>query len=228
MEVPEQRYKTKQELVYASLRGAIMRCDLPPGHRIIIDEVSHELGVSHIPVREALQQLQSEGLIINIPHTGATVAPITVQSISEVFVLMEGLESVAMEVAASQLTDEMRAELQHLVEWMDGAVARGDVEAWSALNADFHRAIAAATRMPLLKEMLGRVLDQWDRVRRFFNIVSRRIDIAQAEHHAILDALIRNDLETLRDLARRHARSALHAYMSEVNARDSIVAEPAT
>src|ERR671934_2934329 len=93
-------YRTKRELVYHSLRDAIMRCDLAPGHRLLIDELARRLDVSAIPVREALQLLQSEGLVTNVPHVGATVSPISRQSIDEVFLIMESLEMVATRVAA--------------------------------------------------------------------------------------------------------------------------------
>ena len=88
---PEQSYRTKSELVYATLRSAIMRCDLEPGTRLIIDDISESLGVSHIPVREALNPLQSEGLVTVVPHSGATVAPVSPGDVVEIFSIMEGL-----------------------------------------------------------------------------------------------------------------------------------------
>ncbi|HSB62391.1 MAG TPA: GntR family transcriptional regulator [Vicinamibacteria bacterium] len=69
------RFRTKQELVYRTLRDAIMICRLAPGERLVIDELARQLEVSAIPVREALQLLQSEGLVRSVPPVGATVAP---------------------------------------------------------------------------------------------------------------------------------------------------------
>ena len=71
------RHRTKQEFVYETLREAIMRCELGPGRRLVIDELARQLEVSAIPVREALQLLQSEGLVTNVPHVGATVSPVS-------------------------------------------------------------------------------------------------------------------------------------------------------
>jgi DNA-binding GntR family transcriptional regulator len=88
-------YRTKQELVYRRLRDDIMRCQLAPGQRLVIDELARRLSMSAIPVREALHLLQSEGLVVNVPHVGATVAPIAPASVHEVFTIMEGLELVA-------------------------------------------------------------------------------------------------------------------------------------
>jgi DNA-binding GntR family transcriptional regulator len=214
------RFQTKQELVYVALHDAIMACDLRPGQRLVIDEISRQLGVSHIPVREAIQQLQSEGLVQTVPHIGATVAPISRDNLREIFVLMEGFESVSMEIAAAQLTQEGFLRLEDLLAGMDEAIANDEVQRWSRLNAAFHREIAAATAMPTLSDMLSRTLDHWDRIRRYFGIVSRRLPTAQAEHRQILAALHAQDIETLRTLARDHSRNALGAYIAALDARD--------
>ena len=96
------RPRTKQEFVYRTLRSAIMRCEIAPGERLVIDDLARKLEVSIIPVREALQLLQSEGLILNVPHVGATVAPITRESILDVFTLLEGLEIMATRLVAER------------------------------------------------------------------------------------------------------------------------------
>ena len=88
------QHRTKGEFVYRTLRDAIVKCELPPGERLVIDDLARRLQVSSIPVREALQLLQSEGLVLMVPHVGATVAPISHESVTEVFTVMEGLESV--------------------------------------------------------------------------------------------------------------------------------------
>ena len=74
------RFRTKQQFVYRTLRDAIMRCELLPSERLIIDDLARRLNVSIIPVREAIQVLQSEGLVVIVPHAGATVAPISRES----------------------------------------------------------------------------------------------------------------------------------------------------
>ena len=97
---PRPSPRTKQAFVYETLRQDIMQCVLAPGERLVIDDLARRLNVSTIPVREALQILQTEGLILNVPHVGATVAPITRESIVDVFSMLEGLELVATEMPA--------------------------------------------------------------------------------------------------------------------------------
>ncbi len=209
-----QPHRTKQAMVYDALRSAIMRSELQPGQRLIIDDISRQLGVSQIPVREALQLLQSERLVTNVPHIGATVAPISPADLREVFLLMEGLERVALE-AAMRAPDAYLERLEVLVRRMDDAVANDDGDAWAELNNDFHREIAAAASMPLLYDMMRRTLDQWDRIRRYFNILNQRLPRAQEQHHAILDALRSHDLDALRRLSHDHNREPLSAYVAE-------------
>ena len=89
----DSRHRTKQEFAYQTLRDAIMRCELRPGERLVIDDLARRLNVSTIPVREAIQMLQSEGLAVIVPHTGATVAPVSPESIQDVFAVLEASRS---------------------------------------------------------------------------------------------------------------------------------------
>lgn len=207
-------YRTKQELVYARLREAIMRCELAPGHRIVIDDLARHLGVSAIPVREALNRLRSEGLVVNVPHVGATVAPIAPESVREVFAIMEGLEIVATREAAGRLSDGGVAELETTLLAMDRALAGGAYERWSEMNSDLHLTISSMTGMPLLFEMTERVLRRWDRMRRhyFEGVLVPRAETAQREHHEILAAMKAGDLARLETVVRQHNQGAMLDY----------------
>src|SRR5437868_5715613 len=139
--------QTKQMFVYHTLRDAIMRCELPPGQRLVTDAIARQLSVSHIPVREALQLLQAEGLVDNIAHTGASVAPISRDSIVETFTILEGLEVVATRTAAERMSEHDAADLAALVAEMDAILLSEAYERWGDLNSEFHRAIARMTGM---------------------------------------------------------------------------------
>jgi DNA-binding GntR family transcriptional regulator len=215
-------YRTKQELVYRRLRDAIMRCDLPPGRRLVIDELARRLHVSAIPVREALHLLQSEGLVVNVPHVGATVAPIAPESVREVFSIMEGLEIVATREASSRLRNDEASALESILGEMDEALRAGAYEHWSELNTRFHLAISALSGMPLLQEMTERAMGRWDRVRRHFfeGVLVQRAETAQREHHELLDAMRAGDLARVEETTRRHNRGALLAYSEFIRAHE--------
>ena len=108
-QAPHTRHLTKNAFVYQTLRTAIIRCELQPGERLVIDDLARRYEVSIIPVREALRLLESEGLVVSIPHVGATVAPISRDSVREVFTLLEGLELVASRADLQAMISALRA-----------------------------------------------------------------------------------------------------------------------
>ena len=214
------QYQTKQKMVYHTLRHAIMHCKLAPGQRLVIEDIAQQLNVSPIPVREALQLLQSEGLTENTPHVGASVAPISRDSVIEVFSVMEGLEVVASRLAVTRLTPKTSQELAAIVADMDEAVRQSDYEGWTDLNARFHLGIARVTQMPMLQQMTARAMDHWSRIRRYFfnQLRYSRMEQAQQEHHAILDALTTGDYERLEAVVKAHNQVALATYMESLSA----------
>lgn len=211
---PDVRFRTKQEYVYQSLRGAIMRGELTPGQRLVIDEIARRLQVSAIPIREALQSLQSEGLVVNSPHVGATVATISADEVNEVFAIMEGLETVAVREAAARLTPAQAETLGEIVGQMDRQVEDHDYEAWAAMNGTLHRAIGGVAAMPLLQEMTDRALSRWERLRRhyFQGVLVPRVDQAQREHRELHQALVAHDPDQAERVVRGHNRNARTAY----------------
>ena len=207
-------YRTKQAFVYETLRDAILRCELGPGQRLVIDELARRLEVSAIPVREALQLLQSEGLVDNVPHVGATVSLISRESIAEVFSIMEGLEIVATRSAAERMTAEDAVALDEITAAMDAALAAGRNEEWADLNSRFHSTISRLSAMPLLQEMTERVLARWDRVRRYYlkGVLVDRLERAQEEHRTMLRSMKDRDFASLEQVVKMHNQGALHAY----------------
>ena len=205
---------TKQQAIYQHLKERILDGKLPPGQRLIIDDIAEELGLSIIPVREALQLLQSERLVEIRPHAGATVAAVTTESIEEVFTILEGMEAMAVRQVAKGLSRELDALLVKLIAKMDSAEHANDVEKWSALNLEFHFALSDATGMPWLREITERALGNWDRIRRHFfrEGSAHRFTEAQREHHAILKALRKGDADQAEKLIRQHNQRAFRHY----------------
>jgi DNA-binding GntR family transcriptional regulator len=217
----ETGYRTKQERVYRVLRESIQRNELEPGERLVIDELARRFEVSAIPVREALQQLQAEGLVVNVPHVGAAVAPISADSVREVFAVMEGLELAAVRAAAERIDARRLDELGELVAQMDAALERASHEDWAELNARFHLAICDAAGMPMLAEMTRRALSRWERLRRHYlrDVLVPRLEQAQREHRELLAGLRARDLAALEDVIRRHNRGAFADYDSHARGR---------
>jgi len=211
---PDVKFRTKQEYVYQSLRGAIMRGELAPGQRLVIDDIARRLEVSAIPIREALQSLQAEGLVVSAPHVGATVASISQDEVHEVFSIMEGLETVAVREAAARLTQEQGQSLQAIVVEMDAAVDGQEYERWAEMNGKLHRSVGEVAAMPLLREMTDRALSRWERLRRhyFQGVLVPRVEQAQREHRELLAALVARNPDEAERVVRAHNRNAKAAY----------------
>jgi len=199
------KHQTKEEYAYNVLRTAILRCELKPGEKLVLDGLCAQLGVSPIPIRAALQRLQSEGLVEITPHTGTIVSELSPGNFEQVSMLLERLESLSFEVAARKATPDDIAHLRHIVEELDQVLVTKDMERWSELNVEFHRAAAAMTNMKLLIEFTNRALDSWTRLRRWYlpEIISQ-LPQAQAEHHAMVDMLVRRDIEGIHRVVTAH------------------------
>jgi DNA-binding GntR family transcriptional regulator len=187
----------------------------------VIDDLARQLEVSAIPVREALQILQSEGLVTNIPHVGATVSAISHDSIDEVFNVMEGLEIVATRSAAQRMTPEDADVLEEIAKAMDRALTEGRYEEWGDLNSRFHLKISLLAAMPMLHDMTERVLARWDRLRRYYfkGVLLHRVEKAQEEHHALLASMKARDLPGLERMVKQHNQGALLAYAEYLQGR---------
>jgi DNA-binding GntR family transcriptional regulator len=213
---------TKQQFVYAKLRHAIVTCELQPDERLRIDEIARRYGVSIIPVREALHVLQSEGLVVNVPHVGTAVAPIEADSIVEALTILEGLESVSTRIAAERARERDLDDLADQVAAMDRALSGGRTEQWATLNREFHLTIARIASMPLLRDMLTRAFDRWERVwHHDFQGLARRVSQAQAEHHEMVRLMRARSFAALEDTVRTHNRAAVAAYTAQYAARQT-------
>ena len=217
---------TKQQYAYRRLREAIMRGELAPGTRLVIDDLARHFEISIIPVREALRLLQSEGLVVSVAHVGATVASISRESVAEVFTVLEGLEVVATRTAAERSTADDLDHLTAIVRQMDEALDEEAPARWAELNTRFHLDISECARMPMLQEMMRRAFDHWDRVRRhYFNgVLARRARTAQAEHHLMLEQMRARDLAALEVTMRQHNQAALAAYTAYLDSTHAISA----
>src|SRR6202047_2581727 len=127
--------RSKKELVIENLRNAILNRELIPGTRLVIEDLAKQLGVSPIPVREALQQLDADGYVVIEPYLGAKVAPIEAESVIEVFSLLETMEVVSSRTACQHMSDADFNVLEEILVKIDSLVA--DPELWSHENGHF-------------------------------------------------------------------------------------------
>ena len=155
---------SKTDLCYESLHTAILRGELSPGSRLVIQELASQLGVSQIPIREAMQRLQADGFVEVVPYLGTRVTEISSDSIFETFEIKETLELVSAHAACQTMTDEEFDQLEEILRSMDSLL--GDIDAWSQQNVHFHEFICDRAGTPLAAHLMPKVLDHWERLRR--------------------------------------------------------------
>lgn len=205
-------FRSKNEVVYDVLHQAILQGDYQPGERIVIDDVASKLGVSSIPIREALRQLEADGFVEIVPYMGATVTEISANSVFEIFALLETMEAICARSACQRMSEAEVARLDELVQEMDACM--DNPEKWAKLNKQFHLQICDYAHTGLIKEMMRKVLDHWDRLRAFYmkDVLVVRLEMAQEEHRQIVAAFHQHDVDLVESLLRAHNQSALAAY----------------
>lgn len=128
--------ETAHTKVLRILRQAILKGDIAPGSRLVQEDIAKSLGVSRMPVREALKKLEMEGLIINEPHRGAVVKSFNVEEIEEIYALRSYFEKIAVEQSVPMLGEKEIAKLEELIKKMENAQ---EIEEFVEYNNEFHQ-----------------------------------------------------------------------------------------
>jgi DNA-binding GntR family transcriptional regulator len=201
---------TAHQLALDTLRRSILTGRIPNGTRLVQADIAEQLQVSTTPVREALRDLATEGLIRLDAHRGAVVKTLTADEASEIYHLRRLLEPEAMRLAVERITDE---ELDAAARIQERADAEDDTAAWIELNRQFHRIFVDAARSPRLAGILHTLFDAATMyiAATLLDGSERRVE-DNAEHHRLLDAVRRRDPQAAIDVMLAHmdhTRSAI-------------------
>jgi DNA-binding GntR family transcriptional regulator len=198
------------KVVSEQIRGQILRGKLKPGERLVEDKLSAELGVSRVPVREALRGLSMEGLVRLEPNRGATVTEITPKLLAELVEVRTLLEALNARLAARRHDPRIVALLQDTLHRGNEATQSGMSEELARLNAEFHERLAEASRNSVLSDIMRSLRE---RTSLAFSINGRdRAREDWKEHAGILAAVIEGDEEIAALLAARHVKNAAAAF----------------
>jgi DNA-binding GntR family transcriptional regulator len=213
--MPRLPKQATHELVAAVLREAITTGVLRANQPLPQDEIASRLRVSHIPVREALRQLQSEGLVTYQPNRGATVSALTPDEIREIYEIRVVLESAALRRAVPRLTTAEVAQARAI---LDRAEQANDGAAWGALDVEFHQLIYCLKDRPRLGELIAGLLRRVDRYWLSHGLMlTHRVEF-EREHRALLAAVERRDAEDAAVLLQRHLTGAAEHLVRELEA----------
>ena len=192
------------------IRGQILDGRLKPGERLVEDRLSAALGVSRVPVREALLGLSMEGLVRLAPNRGATVAEVTPELVAELVEVRTLLEALNARLAARRHDPEIVALLQDTLRRGNAAALSGSPDQLARLNGEFHERLAEASRNSVLTDIM-RSLRERTNLAFSINGASRARDDWK-EHAGILAAVIDGDEELAALLASRHVQNAAAAF----------------
>ena len=199
---------TMREQVYEILRDEICRGVYPPGTRLQEADLTEHLNVSRSPVREALRQLVSDGLLLEIPNKGVYVKEFTVKDIEEIFDLRVLLESYGMHHSAGHITSSRLERLLRILADLESSFAEGDLEAYTASDEKLHVQIVRLADNSLVNDTYERVRSMNQQFRVLSLMSPKRFKESLDEHRTIIHSLATGDIKTADSVNRRHLQLA--------------------
>lgn len=201
----EQESRTLSETIRSHLREEILKGAYAPGTRVRQEDLAEQFGTSRIPVREALKDLEGEGLITLIPNSGAWIAKADPAECDEIYKIRENIEPLALYESTLKISDEVVAELTALVEQMEKSTT---LEEFLLLDREFHRRSYTAASLPILHSIIERFWNTTQQYRRVYtSSVGREGQwVIHYEHRLILDAIQRRDASEAANMLRSHIR----------------------
>jgi DNA-binding GntR family transcriptional regulator len=203
--VPRPRKLATHEFVAEVLREAITTGHLRANQPLPQDEIAAQLEVSHIPVREALRQLQSEGLVTYQPNRGAQVSALGPLELREIYEIRAILETAAIRRAVPLLT---ASEMDRGAAILSAAEATRDGAEWGSLDVEFHELIYRLDDRPQLRELIDGLLCRVDRYWLMHGLMLTHREVFEREHRALLQALRNRDAQLAADLLGKHLAGA--------------------
>lgn len=197
-------YLPLREVVFNSLREAILTGQLHPGERLMEIQLAEQLGVSRTPVREAIRKLEIEGLAVMIPRKGAEVAKITRKQLRDVLEVRKALEELAVQLACQRITKEETDKLEMAHEQVRKMVEEQNLTEIVRADVDFHQIIYKAADNDRLLQILYNLRQQMYRYRLEYlkNKANHRLIIE--EHEAILKAVKNLKMDEATEAIRVH------------------------
>jgi DNA-binding GntR family transcriptional regulator len=198
-----------KDKAYTAIRDAILTLELEPGTSLVESDLARQLGISKTPVRDALQELERDGLVIRIPFKGTYVTEVMEKDLREIFQLRAVLEGLAARLATPLFTPQELEQLDRDHAASEDALAKGDLTLCSKLGKGLHDAIIDKADNEQLITMTRNLDASLMRFRALSDRVSGRLDISVREHRRIIDALRRQDAYAAEESVRDHLHSVL-------------------
>ena len=189
-------YLPLRDVVFNTLRQAILRGELKPGERLMEIQLANKLGVSRTPIREAIRKLELEGLVLMIPRKGAEVAEITEKNMRDVLEVRKALEELAVQLACDKITKEEIEEMKKAAEDFKKILKSKDITEIAEADVRFHDIIYMATDNHLREQMYRYRVEYLKREEAHPQLI--------AEHAAIIEYISKGEKKAATDIMCKH------------------------
>jgi DNA-binding GntR family transcriptional regulator len=188
---------------YQHIMEGILSGELEPGMRIPTESVADALGISRMPVRDALRRLEGDGVVTIPANRGASVAAYSPEEVIELTEMRAVLEGLAARIALQRVSEDALEELIHLKHRMEKSA--GELTRWMAIHDDFHNYLTCLSGRPLLSAQTARIRLMLRPYSRRYYADSRETEITGLEHQRIIDAMAQGDPDHIDQTVRAHA-----------------------
>lgn len=193
-----------RDVVFNTLREAILKGDLKPGERLMELQLASQLGVSRTPIREAIRMLEQEGLAVTVPRKGAEVAKMTLKGMEDVLEIREALDILACQLACTRITTEQLALLEEKKIAFEKSLKSKNVKEIAETDVAFHDVIYQATGNPKLVNMLNNLREQIYRYRVEYLKREENYPTLIKEHNEIYTSLVERNVANVTASIREH------------------------
>ena len=204
-------YLPLRDVVFNTLRNAILRGDLKPGERLMEMHLANKLGVSRTPIREAIRMLEQEGLAVTIPRKGAQVAKMTEKDLQDVLEIRDALDELAVSMACQRMTLELLLELKEAMKDFEIATRSGDVRKSVEADEAFHNVIYRMADNPKLETIVNNMREQTYRYRYEYVKGNSTYNQLIDEHAKIIAGFEKKDSEYVKAIMHTHLENQIEA-----------------
>lgn len=204
-------YLPLRDVVFDTLRNAILRGEMKPGERLMEMHLANRLGVSRTPVREAIRMLEQEGLAVTIPRKGAQVAKMTEKDLQDVLEIRDSLDELAVSMACERMTEEQVEELKVAMKDFEIATKSRDVRKICEADEAFHNVIYRMADNPKLENIVNNLREQMYRYRYEYIKGNDTYNQLIQEHEAITIGFERKDADHIKKLMHTHLENQIEA-----------------
>lgn len=204
-------YLPLRDVVYNTLRNAILRGELKPGERLMEMHLANRLGVSRTPIREAIRMLEQEGLAVTVPRRGAQVAKMTEKDLQDVLEIRDAMDELAVKMACQRMTGEMLQELKETMRDFEVAAETKDVRQIVEADEAFHNVIYRMADNPKLEMIVQNLKEQMYRFRYEYVKGNESYDRLISEHRAIIEGFERQDGAYVKKIMHLHLENQMEA-----------------